>query len=143
VVTETVSLRDLPATVVDLLNLQSGAFFPGRSLARFWSPPSAETTAGSPAAEVALSEVVLTDPRDPSPERVLEYRQVLASLAQGAWIYIRRQENGREELYDLRADAQERHNLSGDAAMQGVLVRMRGTLDQMTAGPLRRERFKP
>ena len=69
VVAETVSLRDLPATVVDLLNLQPGASFPGQSLARVLALPSAEATPGSPTAEPALSEVVLTDPRDPSPER--------------------------------------------------------------------------
>jgi arylsulfatase A-like enzyme len=36
VVRETVSLRDLPATIVDLVDLAAGARFPGRSLARFW-----------------------------------------------------------------------------------------------------------
>ena len=34
VVVEPVSLRDIPATVVDLLGLADGAPFPGRSLAR-------------------------------------------------------------------------------------------------------------
>ncbi len=62
VVTETVSLRDLPATVIDLLNLQPEAPFPGQSLVRFWRSPSAEATPDSPTAEPALSEVVLTDP---------------------------------------------------------------------------------
>jgi arylsulfatase A-like enzyme len=143
VVTETVSLRDLPATVVDLLDLRPGAPFPGRSLARFWRTPPADDTLGSPTSEPALSEVVLTDPRDPSPERVLEYRQVLASLADDAWVYIRRQGNGREELYDLHTDPQELQDLSGDGAMQGVLERMRQSLDRMTAGPLTPERFRP
>ena len=143
VVIDTVSLRDLPATAIDLLNLQPGAPFPGQSLVQFWRSPSAAATPGSPTAEPALSEVVLTDPRDPSPERVRAYRLVLASLADAAWIYIRHQENGREELYNLRTDAQEWHDLSGDAAMQGVLERMRRALDRMTAGPLTPERFKP
>ena len=45
VVTDPVSLRDLPATVVDQLGLSAGSPFPGRSLAAFWplapgqSPP--------------------------------------------------------------------------------------------------------
>ena len=38
VVAEPVSLRDVPATVVDLLSLGRDAPFPGRSLARFWGP---------------------------------------------------------------------------------------------------------
>ena len=37
VVVEPVSLRDIPATVVDLLGLARAAPFPGRSLARFWA----------------------------------------------------------------------------------------------------------
>src|SRR5208337_2625176 len=37
VVVEPVSLRDIPATVVDLLGLSRAAPFPGRSLARFWA----------------------------------------------------------------------------------------------------------
>ena len=36
VVKETVSLRDLAATVVDVLDLEAGSPFPGSSLARYW-----------------------------------------------------------------------------------------------------------
>ena len=36
IVSETVSLRDLPATIVDLAGQGTGAPFPGRSLARLW-----------------------------------------------------------------------------------------------------------
>ena len=43
VVAEPVSLRDVPATVVDLLGLGRDAPFPGRSLARFWSARAAAT----------------------------------------------------------------------------------------------------
>ena len=35
-VTEPVSLRDLPATIVELVGMQSESPFPGSSLARFW-----------------------------------------------------------------------------------------------------------
>ena len=50
IVSETVSLRDLPATIVDLTGQGTGAPFPGRSLARLWrdsrpgdpSPPGKE-----------------------------------------------------------------------------------------------------
>ncbi len=39
VVRETVSLRDLPATITDLVGLGPGAPFPGQSLARLWQGP--------------------------------------------------------------------------------------------------------
>ena len=53
IVTDPVSLRDLPATVVDQLGLSADSPFPGRSLAAFWPPRP-----GQPPPEVtpALSE---------------------------------------------------------------------------------------
>ena len=49
VVVEPVSLRDIPATVVDLLGLARDAPFPGRSLARFWAGNEpAKAAAGEP-----------------------------------------------------------------------------------------------
>ena len=47
VVDEPVSLRDLPATVLDLLGLERGDPFPGRSLARFWDQRDGEPAASS------------------------------------------------------------------------------------------------
>ena len=58
VVTETVSLRNLAATIVDVLDLEAGSPFPGESLARFWDGSSSSP---SPAADRALSEVVPID----------------------------------------------------------------------------------
>ena len=40
IISAPVSLRDLPATVVDLVGLELESSFPGRSLARFWDPGS-------------------------------------------------------------------------------------------------------
>ena len=57
VVDSPVSLRDLPATVVDLLGLSAGSPFPGRSLAAYWgrrpgkSPPEITTPAFSEQAD--------------------------------------------------------------------------------------------
>ncbi|HZW29194.1 MAG TPA: sulfatase, partial [Isosphaeraceae bacterium] len=45
VVRQPVSLRDLPATILDLISLRAGSPFPGRSLARHW----ADRPAGPPA----------------------------------------------------------------------------------------------
>ncbi len=42
VVESPVSLRDLPATVVDLLGLSAASPFPGRSLAAYWKRPPGE-----------------------------------------------------------------------------------------------------
>ncbi len=62
VVGQTASLRNLAATLVDLLDLEAGSPFPGESLARLWD--------GSAPAEVpsdrAISEVAPTGPFDPN-----------------------------------------------------------------------------
>jgi arylsulfatase A-like enzyme len=147
VVAETVSLRDLPATVVDLLGLAADAPFPGTSLARLWGDPASGAGADHPAAgpSLALSEVVPTDPLDPDPAHLMEDRRVWASLAEGESIYVRIQQAAGviEALFDLRTDARQSHNLAEDSAQQPVLERMRVTLDRMTAGPLTPERFRP
>jgi arylsulfatase A-like enzyme len=143
VVSETSSLRDLAATVVDSLNLEPGAPFPGESLARFWDRRSSEAKGDRLPPDPALSEVVHTDSLDPDPARLLENRQVWASLAEGDWAYIRREGDVREELFDLRQDPKEHRNLAADASMQPRLERMRKTLHRMTAGPLTRERLNP
>jgi arylsulfatase A-like enzyme len=147
VISENVSVRDLPATVVDLLHLEAGAPFPGESLARLWDRDHAPATTTIDLLLIppspALSVVVPTNPLDPDPARVLESRQVWASLAEGDWAYIRREDEVREELYNLREDPKELHNLAADPAMQPRIAQMRKTLHLMTAGPLTRERLNP
>jgi arylsulfatase A-like enzyme len=140
VVSQTVSLRDLAATIVDILNLKTGAPFPGESLARSWSPAA---TAGGWPSSPALSEFVLTDLISPDTTASLANRQAWASLAERDWIYIRGEGNAQEELFDMREDVAEIHNHAQDPSMHSLLERMRGKLDRMTAGPLTRDRFKP
>ena len=70
-------------------------------------------------------------------------RWPLAALTDGDWTYIRREGEVREELFRVREDAQERHNLADDPAMQPTLERMRRALGRLTAGPLTPERFNP
>jgi len=145
VVNETVSLRDLAATVVDIAGLKSPSPFPGKSLSRLWkdssdSRPAISEPAGS---GPALAEVVPNDPMDPDPARLLKPRWPLAALTGGDWSYIRREGNVHEELFHVREDAQEQHNLAGDPASRPVLERMRQALNQLTAGPLTPRRFNP
>ena len=93
--------------------------------------------------EPVLSEVVPLDPLDPNPPVNRDRRWPLAALTEGNWAYIRREGEVREELFDLRSDSGELHNLAGDAAMQPITERMRKALHQLTGGPLTPERFNP
>ena len=67
----------------------------------------------------------------------------LAALNQGGWTYIRREGDIHEELFHLREDAKEAHNLAGATDAQAAIERMREALRRQTAGPLTPERFNP
>jgi choline-sulfatase len=67
----------------------------------------------------------------------------LAALTGAGWTYIRREGDVREELFDVRADPRQLHDLAGNPAQRPMLERMRATLGRLTAGPLTPQRFNP
>ena len=137
VVRQTVSLRDMAATITDIAGLAAEGSFPGESLARFQTEPS-------PAAAKALSEVVPNDPLlNTDRSQLLKPHWPLAGLAQDDWTYIRRDGEVQEELFRRRDDAKQQHNLASDPSVRAVLEQMRDTLNRLTDGPLTPERFHP
>jgi arylsulfatase A-like enzyme len=127
VVGETVSLRDLPATVVERTGMGADSPFPGRSLARLWDPSLAEDR---PAPDPVLSEISrdqgVVDPRSPSP-----FPPGLAqSLADERHVYIR-YGDGSEELFDLVSDPAETRNLAGLSQSRSALDRFRSLLERV------------
>jgi arylsulfatase A-like enzyme len=137
VVRETVSLRDLPATIVDLAGLAAGAPFPGRSLARLWGDPLPGAAAGAGDPDGAFSELPEPSPTNPSRGRSPAARGPLVSLAQEDYVYIRNEGDGQEQLFCERDDPLEFFNRANDEAMQPILQRLRQRLDQMKARPPR------
>jgi arylsulfatase A-like enzyme len=123
VVVDPVSLRDIPATVVDLLGLSTAAPFPGRSLARFWaggggSPPGA----GDPLFMETGKPLSFTNQgREPVAKGPMK------SLVAEGMHYIR-SADGREELYRLDSDPQERFDLAAYPLASEPLKRFRGRL---------------
>ena len=113
-----VSLRDLPATIVDLLDLGRESPFPGRSLARHWyssstlAPENDELILTETADEVSKTAITATAGR---------------SIVEANKLYIRKKD-GREELYDLATDRAELHDLTGSADIQPVLAHFRETM---------------
>jgi arylsulfatase A-like enzyme len=138
VVRNTVSLRDLPATVVDLVRLKTGAPFPGRSLTRFWE--DASQRAGQTLGDGVLSELPSPSPRNSSHGRSPARRGPLVSLAEGDLVYIRNEGDGTEELYDERDDPLEITNRADDATMRTILQQFRQQLARLKP---RAERFEP
>ena len=126
IVTRTVSLRDLPATVLDVLGLAENSPFPGASLATTWRAPRAEP---SPATSPPFSEL-----RGPVDERevkkhVNDGKSLKAVVAQ-RHAYIRHGD-GREQLYDLEADPGETSDVAGNEAYAKTLDACRNALNEV------------
>ena len=139
VVKEAVSLRDLPATIVDVVGQAAGAPFPGASLAGFCEKPSAAADQFS--VSPSLAEVVPSDPREGDYWTATRRLPPLGALKGREWSYIRRETDGREALFRLNEDAKEHHNLARDPSMGMIREQMHKTLDGLTGGPLSPERF--
>jgi len=134
VVSEPVSLRDLPATVVDQLGLSAGAPFPGRSLADHWSPTSGTTLAG---ASPALSEGSFPIELDPQRGVGPGPRGYTFSLVAKGRHYVR-DGGGNEDLYELADDPTESNNLKGvgDAIAAARLWLLKALPTDPAFGPL-------
>jgi arylsulfatase A-like enzyme len=107
VVQEPVSLRDLPATVVDQLGLGGGSPFPGQSLAAWWRPVESERPHPT---TLALSEIVNATAFHPQPGPGLSRKGFQMSLVADGRHYVR-DGSGAEQLYDLFRDPGEELNL--------------------------------
>jgi arylsulfatase A-like enzyme len=141
IINETVSLRDLAATVVDVLGLETGSPFPGNSLARYWRETSPTAPLAPAPAGPALSEVVPGLAVNVDAYGLPNRSWPLGALHDGDWSYIRGEGNVREELFHVKNDAKEQRNLAHDPTSRPILEKMRQTLGQLTGGPLMPERF--
>jgi arylsulfatase A-like enzyme len=127
---EFVSLRDLPATVLDLLRLEGKGWFPGRSLARFWP----EGSGPGRSAEMPVFCAVFNGPRGSAGHSCAPVaRGSLAAVFVEGRYYIRNNQDGSEELYDFTNDPQERHNLVHSTEMFPVVDRYREALKRAMA----------
>jgi arylsulfatase A-like enzyme len=131
---ETVSLRDLPATIVDQVGLAAGSPFPGRSIIGSSSARSSDANSDRGQGLGALAELDSPNPLDPSSGRSPAARGGLASLALDGSVYIRNEGTGREELYIERDDPRELLNRAAVDAMRPVLERLRERLAQIRRG---------
>ncbi len=130
VVPHVVSLRDLPATIVDLVGQSAGSPFPGHSLADHWRDPGTRPAAASS----AFSELSVPNPRKTNTGRSPGERGSLVAVAEGDFVYIRNESDGREELFNERDDPQQLSNRAGLTAMKPLLEQFRKQVARFRAG---------
>jgi arylsulfatase A-like enzyme len=131
-VSRTVSLRDLPATIADVVGLGPGAPFHGRSLASLWGRSSAPAEPDD--VREVLSELTGPNRGNPNQGRSPAHRGPLVSLAEDELVYIRNDDDGTEELFNERDDPRELTNLASRHAMSADLERFRKRLTRLRAG---------
>lgn len=128
IVNEPVSLREIPATIAEWVDLGPRNPFPGRSLARFL----VDGTERQPEASPVLCEV----------ERMEEFSGLhhipsshgsISSLVSRDRVYIRG-EGASEELFDLRNDPFESINLAASPQSRPVIQRFREELSRLCRG---------
>ena len=121
-----VTLRDLPATIVDLAGLSGGSPLPGRSLAAYWGVPASGT--GAP----ALTTPAFSEQADPTaltgkPVAGLGRGGFQISLLAEGQHYIR-DGLGTERLFDLRRDPFESNDLAAQPEGRQRLLHFRKML---------------
>jgi hypothetical protein len=123
VITELVSLRDIPATVAGLVGLGKDSPFPGESLVRFWD--------GSKLTEASSREPLLMETDTPpfftNQGREPASKGPMKSLVAEGLHYIRRAD-GVEEMYDLDADPTEKTDVALYPKLIGAIERFRERL---------------
>ncbi|AGA25964.1 sulfatase [Singulisphaera acidiphila] len=130
VVSEAVSLRDLPATIVALVGDQSRSPFPGRSLL----PPSSAEDKPAPNRAVESAALAEFSPDQEQPVS-LRYQPGATSLMRAVVTddkVYHRHGNGQEEYYNLREDPSESINLAPSQLARGPLNQFRATLNRLT-----------
>jgi arylsulfatase A-like enzyme len=127
VVSRPVSVRDLPATMADLVGLKRTSPFPGPSLAALWEQPG---KAPIPVDEPFLAEVDRAAYIGADSQNLPAAKGPMWAIFDSSHVYIRNS-NGFDELYNLRDDPFELYDLSGKPEAAATRAQLHSLLDRM------------
>ncbi|MDT8302507.1 MAG: sulfatase [Sedimentisphaerales bacterium] len=123
IVQEPVTLRDIPATVIDLLGLRDDGLFPGRSLSRYWG----DNVAKEPITNKFILSELIHAPWEPKWAPVS--KGDMKSLIIRDMHYICNGDDT-EEVYDFHNDPAEQNNLIQTPCGVDVTAQARDVLKQ-------------
>jgi arylsulfatase A-like enzyme len=126
VVYDSISLRDLSATMIDLLGHSAKSPFPGRSLASLWTTPPGKEPAESTSPVFAEQASALAFAAEPANDRGRRGYE-MSVIGLGGRQYIRNAQ-GQEQLYDLWRDPQARLNLISAPQLAPTAWRLRAMM---------------
>lgn len=124
-VSTAVSLRNLPATVLDLVGLGQNSQIPGISLAQYW-----QGVGSNPASDPILSE--MNQRSVPVQDWYPLAKGNMKSLVVDQYHYIRNGD-GQEELYDYVNDPSELNDLAGSEVGRQSISQFRTSLEAILA----------
>jgi arylsulfatase A-like enzyme len=129
-----VTLRDVSATVLDLLGAKGAGPLPGTSLARHWQAGSDSLGEAAVTASPIYGEVDYTRNLPPW---IPVSKGAMKSVVVDGHHYIRGAD-GAEEMFDVRSDPWEHRNVLADSSVRGTLQRARALVDTARARDVRR-----
>jgi arylsulfatase A-like enzyme len=132
-VADPVTLRDVPATVLEFVRAGVEAQLPGRSLSAFWR--AASDSSGGAERSPVFAEV---DYARNLPASIPVSQGAMKSVVEDGHHLIRAAD-GAEELFDVRSDPWERRNLMRDTSRSGILERARALIQQARDRDVRRD----
>src|SRR5262249_44681050 len=135
-----VSLRDLPATVLDLAAVRGPTTIPGTSLTRYWTDAPDD---GS----VALAQLGKAEPADlarPAIDRLMPgVDSAMVAVFDERTHLLRRTTKAYEEMYAYRVDEKEERNLLGADSASAIADSLRGLIRRALAEDRTNPRLVP
>jgi arylsulfatase A-like enzyme len=121
-ISQPVSIISIPATILELIGHKEFASNYGRSLTELWNDKTASASWPDPLAEMAQ--------QDWKPKRSPVYAGWIKSLINPKWQYIE-YEKLDPELFGLREDPLQRHNLAMESAYRRILIEFQTRLHSL------------